>query len=158
MTVHCPHCATGYVLPDHLVGANGSRVRCPECRGAFVVLPENGRHAGGEDGRSPVPPLAQSGAEPRESAGPVTTAAATSEDPARVAAEVLDALTGVLGVSLERSRAEGRVLSQHGPAIFEAFDEYRRRTGSADPAPFREALRERCGLDLSPQGASSVSS
>ena len=38
MTVHCPHCTTGYLLPDHLLGPRGARVRCPACRRPFVVL------------------------------------------------------------------------------------------------------------------------
>ena len=40
MTVHCPHCLTGYLLPEHLLGGKGARVRCPGCEGVFVVLPE----------------------------------------------------------------------------------------------------------------------
>ncbi len=40
MTVHCPHCLTGYLLPEHLLGGAGARVRCPGCEGVFVVLPE----------------------------------------------------------------------------------------------------------------------
>ena len=40
MTVHCPHCLTGYLLPEHLLGSKGARVRCPGCEGVFVVLPE----------------------------------------------------------------------------------------------------------------------
>ena len=40
MTVHCPHCLTGYLLPEHLLGGRGARVRCPSCEGVFVVLPE----------------------------------------------------------------------------------------------------------------------
>lgn len=42
MTVHCPHCLTGYLLPEHLLGAGGARVRCPGCEEVFVVLPEGG--------------------------------------------------------------------------------------------------------------------
>ena len=37
MTVQCPHCSTGYLLPDHLVGPLGARVRCPECQASFEV-------------------------------------------------------------------------------------------------------------------------
>ena len=48
MTVHCPHCLTGYLLPEHLLGGKGARVRCPGCQGVFVVLPEG--EAIGESG------------------------------------------------------------------------------------------------------------
>jgi hypothetical protein len=82
----------------------------------------------------------------------VNAAVATVEDPALVAASVLDALAEVLGDSLARARAEGHILSRHGAAILEAFDEYRRRAGDADATPFRDALRERCGVDLTPRG------
>jgi predicted Zn finger-like uncharacterized protein len=40
MTVHCPHCSTGYRLPGHLMGPLGARVRCPECQGSFEVSRE----------------------------------------------------------------------------------------------------------------------
>lgn len=48
MTVRCPHCSTGYLLPDHLMGPLGARVRCPECQGSFEVSREgmNGEAAG----------------------------------------------------------------------------------------------------------------
>src|SRR5262245_50730582 len=37
MNVRCPHCSTGYQLPDHLLGPRGARVRCPQCGKSFVV-------------------------------------------------------------------------------------------------------------------------
>jgi len=48
MTVHCPHCSTGYLLPDHLVGPKGARVSCPECRGEFAVWRERAQIEGSE--------------------------------------------------------------------------------------------------------------
>jgi hypothetical protein len=40
------------------------------------------------------------------------------------------------------------LFSQHGPAIFEAFDEFRRRAPGAGTGPFRAAMRELWGVDL----------
>jgi predicted Zn finger-like uncharacterized protein len=129
MTVHCPHCATGYLLPDPLVGERGARVRCPTCSGSFVVIPENGHAA---------PP----------SPGAPEAASRIAPDPERVASAVLDALAERLGPALDRARADGRLLSRHGPALLDAYDEYRRRIGAPAPAAFLEALRNRWGLEL----------
>jgi predicted Zn finger-like uncharacterized protein len=32
MKVSCPHCGRDYLLPKTLIGPDGSRVRCPDCR------------------------------------------------------------------------------------------------------------------------------
>lgn len=157
MIVHCPHCLTGYLLPDHLVGDKGARVRCPGCDGVFVVLPESGSVApesakataeaaargasGGEVGRvaaAPGPP------------GPVPEARPSVDEPAAAAAAVLDELADFLGDDLTRSRLRGSVLSDHGPAIMAGWEEYRRRAGADAPSDiFRAVLRDRCGVDLS---------
>lgn len=136
MTVHCPHCATGYILPDPLVGERGARVRCPACEGSFVVIPENGhgaKHANGGSTPEAPPPLESSAA-----------------DLAAVASEVLDALADRLGGDLDRARDDGRLFSRHGRELLDAFDEYRRRAPAGEAAPFREALRRRWGLRLGP--------
>jgi predicted Zn finger-like uncharacterized protein len=136
MTVHCPHCATDYLLPDPLVGERGARVRCPTCGGSFVVLRENGP---GE----PHPPAAPM----HEIAKP-----APAPDLDRIACDVLDALARTLGHALDEARAEGRLLSRHGPALLDAYDEYRRRAGGGARASFLAALRDRWGLELSVAG------
>jgi predicted Zn finger-like uncharacterized protein len=140
MTVHCPHCSTGYLLPDHLVGPGGARVRCPNCAGAFVVVREAGDHPAG----APAPEPAEARVEVLEPEpdGP----------PDAIAAAVLDDLVAALGDGLREARAHGRVLSEHGPAIMDAFAEYVRRAGPGVTAEaFRLALRDRCGVDLTPR-------
>jgi predicted Zn finger-like uncharacterized protein len=137
MTVYCPHCSTGYLLPDHLIGRHGTRVRCPECQGAFAV-------AAGSDVRlvGDVYPLAPPSARS-------VPAAPAPPSPAEDAAAVIDELVAVLGDALVGARARGKVLSEHGPAIVDAYHEYRRRAGvRGAPGLFRIALRERCGVDL----------
>lgn len=139
MTVHCPHCSTGYLLPDHLMGPRGARVRCPQCKRPFVVLREE---AGGTITRLDdiLPP--ESDAAPLPDAAP-------DEEAARVAEEVLDSLANQLGSSLTQARSRGRVLAEFGPDVMKAFDEYRSRLGErAVPAAFRAALKERWGVDL----------
>ncbi|MEK7824511.1 MAG: zinc-ribbon domain-containing protein [Candidatus Eisenbacteria bacterium] len=179
MTVHCPHCSTGYLLPDHLVGPRGARVRCPNCQGAFVVLPESRGDRAGDalresrsgnvfenTGRGAAEAAGAAGAvvmeaEPaaadasRSSAVSVPDpppAPAPAEEPAAVAAAVLDALVARLGDALVDARLRGKVLSEHGPAIMDAYQEYRRRAGlGASPDLFRAALKGRCGVDLIPR-------
>ena len=144
MTVHCPHCSTGYLLPDHLVGPGGASVRCPNCAQAFVVL-----RGAGETGVPPAEPQVEVLA-PATVRPPDASAGAGLSD--AIAAELLDALVASLGEALDEARARGRVLSEHGPAILDAFAEYRRRAGPGDGAEaFREALRSRCGVDLTPR-------
>ena len=163
MTVHCPHCLTGYLLPERLLGAGGARVRCPSCQGVFVVLPEGEAtvegvgeagpelqeatsHAASERGGEVT---FRSGETSGEASGEVLEPGPPAE-PAQVAASVLGVLADFLGDALTRSRSRGTVLSDHGPAIIAVWDEYRRRAGvDAPPAVFRAALRDRCGVDLS---------
>jgi len=161
MTVHCPHCLTGYLLPEHLLGAGGARVRCPGCEEVFVVLPEG--EAGSEPGgagpvRQEAMPDAASGAGIRTPATGAervvhlrpAPAPSPAAEPAVVAGAVLDVLADFLGDALTRSRERGTVLSDHGPAIIAVWEEYRRRAGDDAPsAIFRAALRDRCGVDLS---------
>lgn len=96
MTVHCPHCLTGYLLPEHLLGAGGARVRCPGCQEVFVVLPEG--EAVGEAGDAREADAGQVLAEATSGmtsvggvgtsatgAEPTTDAAPTAEPPAPAA-------------------------------------------------------------------------
>jgi predicted Zn finger-like uncharacterized protein len=154
MTVHCPHCLTGYELPPQLMGAHGARVRCPGCQGVFSVLPEES--AAGDGAPSPagassrdVPSGAVSPQATEPAAPSATLAVAAREEPVQAAVAVLDVLIDFLGDALVRSRERGTVLSDHGPAIVAVWEEYLRRAGDDAPgAPFRLALKERCGVDL----------
>ena len=154
MTVHCPHCLTGYLLPDHLLGDQGARVRCPGCEGVFVVLPEtaDARPAAVDTGalRADVTPAPVDTSALRADATPAPGDVVPTEAPEAVAGSVIDVLADFLGEDLTRSRLRGTVLSDHGPAIMAGWDEYRRRAGADAPSDiFRAALRERCGVDLS---------
>ena len=144
MTVHCPHCSTGYLLPDHLVGARGARVRCPTCQGAFVVLARGGNGVGEGAPAAPAPAAA---ATPAPVAPP-----RPPEAPDDVAVSIFDSLEASLGDDLADARRGGRVLSTHGPRIMDAYAEYLRRAGAkASPDPFRAELERRCGVALSPR-------
>jgi hypothetical protein len=78
-------------------------------------------------------------------AEPTTEAAAVA-----IAASVLDALEEALGGgALRDASRRGRAFAEHGPAILDAFEEFRRRAGEHAPAVcFRSALRERSGIHL----------
>ncbi len=150
MTVHCPHCLTGYLLPERLLGAGGARVRCPGCQGVFVVLPEGEATVEGAEGEGSVSPEAMSDVATADAPASAPAGEAPSREPGEVAASVLGVLADFLGDALTRSRARGTVLSDHGPAIIAVWDEYRRRAGEeAPPSVFRAALRDHCGVDLS---------
>jgi predicted Zn finger-like uncharacterized protein len=169
MTVHCPHCSTGYLLPSHLIGPRGARVRCPSCHGSFVVLPD-GEWEGSDEalGASRVAESSVLGvvAGPAVAAETMAPSAvidtAPSGEPARpetpgeeaadVAAAIMKSLAHHLGESLVEARRSGRVLSRHGPAIVDAFAEYRRRAGPGVSAePFQAALKACSGVDLMPR-------
>src|SRR3989442_14913609 len=139
MTVHCPHCSTGYLLPDHLMGPRGARVRCPHCKRPFVVLREE---SGGTITRL-------DDILPTESEAPAASDAAPDAEASRVAEEVLDSLANQLGSSLTQARSRGRVLAEFGPDVMKAFDEYRSRLGErAAPSAFRAPPKGRWGVDL----------
>ena len=146
MIISCPECGTGYLLPEHLMGPGGARVRCPRCQGQFAV-----------DARGlPQEPAAPPANEPvLEPPGPP----ALADVPAgpghsaslAVARAVLERLSREQGEAIERARAARRLFADHGPALLEAFEAYRREAGAdAGPGPFREALRERWGVELLP--------
>lgn len=138
MTVHCPHCASTYLLPDHLLGPRGARVCCPNCGQIFVVLRDAEPIPEGE------PVTVAPELDPFPPAEPVD-----DEGAERVAGRLLDALAEALGSRLDRARARGRVLSEHGPDLMRVWDEYRAQLGEAASASvFRQVLRERWAVDL----------
>ena len=160
MTVHCPHCSTGYLLPDALLGTRGARVRCPNCGKAFVVLRE-GRALAEVSAPSMPHPAPANGEESRATGvSQRMTASKTNNDrsapageseAAVVAGRLLDELSARLGEPLERARIDRRVLSQFGADIMRTYEEYRRTLGErGSPDAFRVALRERLAVDLMP--------
>ena len=123
LPMQCPACNTRYLLPTSLLGEAGASVRCPSCAHEFSVGAD-GRVAGSSDG-----------------------------DLRRLARGVLDELRERLGPALETAARERRLFAEHGPALIEAWDEFRRRAGAqAASRPFREELRERFGVELFPPG------
>jgi len=164
MTVYCSHCSTGYLLPDHLLGPRGARVRCPNCGKTFVVLREPAAEPARDSMHEPavVPlggetaPLARPADRPAEASPeppPVATApvvtAPVSEADETLAREMLDALAGTLGPRLAEARRRGRVLSEFGPDLMRVVDEFRHRAGAPGALlAFRLVLRERWGVDL----------
>lgn len=138
MTVQCPQCATRYLLPDHLLGPRGARVRCPGCGHRFDVT----READATQADAPVP--AAAGAPEEQASAPADDAHATE-----VARSLLRGLAERLGERLVPARASGRVLSEFGPELMSAYDAYREQLGAgASARPFRTELRASWGVDL----------
>jgi hypothetical protein len=49
------------------------------------------------------------------------------------------------------ANARGKLLSEFGAELAAAFEQFRKESGgTGNPAPFREVLRERWGIDLTP--------
>ena len=112
MTVHCPHCSTEYLLPDHLLGPRGARVRCPKCAGAFVVLASATGEPKVEAQEPPPSSEPESALASEASPAPVQNAGESEQSEAvSVAAQVLDELAGRLGDRWQDARAAGKVLS-----------------------------------------------
>jgi predicted Zn finger-like uncharacterized protein len=159
--ITCPSCSTGYLLPEHLVGPGGARVRCPRCQHLFAV---------GSDGQPQGPAEPVTGGLPPErpieaveeapavaATPPVTTAEPESgvepgaEAQLAVARDVLEQFAVSEGEAIERARAGQRFFAEFGPALMVAYETYRRRAGEgADPRAFRTVLRERWGVELVP--------
>jgi len=154
MIIACPHCSTGYLLPAHLLGPGGARVRCPRCHQPFAVDRE-GEVA--ETQAVPVPPPGTTTLTEMSPASPPPGTFAPQGpvlgEPLTVARTVLQELASRAGGELEKACAERRLFQEFGPLLMEAFDAYRQQAGPhAGPAPFREALRERWGVELVPLG------
>jgi len=172
MIVSCPHCSAVYELPGHLMGPGGAAVRCRHCEGEFKVGPDGKTISSGEAltavGAASAQGRARGEAEhageghraaadraaATDAAAPESGEAAPS-DPQAVARRVLDELAARKGPAMADANSRGKLLSEFGAELAAAFDEFRKQSaGSGNPAPFRDALRERWGIDLAPPRAS----
>ena len=81
------------------------------------------------------------------------TIVGASEELRDLARGVFDELEARVGPRLEAAARERRLFAEHGPALLEAWDEFRRRAGAHAPSlPFRDELRHRFGVELFPPG------
>lgn len=173
--VTCPYCAARYLLPAQLVGPGGARITCPSCQKAFMVPPgvavpterlsrgsDEGDAESEESGASqrsdridPValPPNAATPVEARTPARSAPAAApAAAMSPDEIAREVVGGLAERHGDAILAANSAGKLFAECGVYIMGAYDDYRRRAGSAAGAvPFRNALREQLGVEL-PEG------
>ncbi len=165
MIVTCPNCSTGYLLPEHLVGPGGARVRCPRCQHLFAVgVDGQPRDAAAPAPAGPPPerPIeaveepAATGATTAGTADPATMEPGTAAEsgagePVAIARAVLEQFAADRGDAIDRARAEHRFFAEFGPALMAAYESYCSRAGAdADPSAFRTALRERWGVELVP--------
>lgn len=137
--VACPHCSTRYLLPDSLLGSAGARVKCPNCMQAFLVSPSGAA--------SPLPEATT------ESAPPPATqqVPAPVDDAVAVAFELVEAFASGREEEIAQAGRDGRFFAVYGAEIIAVFDDYKKRMGrDASPAPFRQLLMERWGVDLTP--------
>jgi predicted Zn finger-like uncharacterized protein len=125
LPVQCPSCSAQYLLPPELLGAAGASVRCPTCAAEFVV----------------------------DAKGRLVSTEASEQGLRALARGVFDELASKLGPRLEAAARDRRLFADHGPALLEAWDEFRRRAGARAPShAFRDELRERFGVELFPPG------
>jgi hypothetical protein len=154
------------------MGPGGAAVRCRHCEGEFKVGPDGKTVTPGESGAAALAAVgaataqgrAHGEAEPagdaqrasaKEAGAPDAAAESSGEaaasDPNAIARRVLDELAARRGPAMADANARGKLLSEFGTELAAAFDEFRKVSGgSGNPAPFRDALRERWGIDLSP--------
>ncbi len=178
--VTCPHCAARYLLPAQLVGPGGARITCPSCQRTFMVPPgvavpserlSRGADEGDEESEQPagapqrpdridpvaLPPSAATPVEARTPARPAAAptsapAPAAAMSPEEIAREVVGGLAERHGDAILAANSAGNLFAECGIHIMGAYDDYRRRAGSAAGAvPFRNALREQLGVEL-PEG------
>ena len=98
----------------------------------------------------PAEPAVAAASEP-PAAVPDEPAAA---EPLAVARAVLERLAREHGEAIEQARDGQRLFADFGPALMAAFEAYRLEAGAdAGPGPFRQALRERWGVELLPLAA-----
>jgi hypothetical protein len=90
----------------------------------------------------------------REEVAAARAAAPSGKESLAIARAVLAELAAREGDALERARDEHRLFATYGPVLMEAYEAYRHQAGEGvGPAGFREALRERWGVDLLPLAA-----
>lgn len=130
VSIHCPACGAGYLLPTHLLGEQGARVRCPGCQHGFVVS---------RDGVALHEP----------DASPAASLPAASDDPHSIATDLLVELESAAPGEVQQAAGEGRLFSKYGVVLLGAYDEFRRRAGSHSGSDaFREEVLNRYGVDL----------
>ncbi len=123
----------------------GLPIECPACATRYLLPPS----LLGDDGAKVRCPSCR-----REFAVDAGGAVLGASDEMRgLARGVFDELVARLGPGLETAARERRLFAEHGPALLEAWDEFRRRAGAHAPSvPFRDELRERFGVELFPRG------
>jgi hypothetical protein len=98
-----------------------------------------------------APDAALGSAAARAAAAETTDRAEAGSDAQAIARRVLEELAARKGPAMADANARGRLLSEFGPELAAAFEQFRKESGgTGNPAPFREVLRERWGIDLTP--------
>ncbi|MEO5989672.1 MAG: hypothetical protein ABIU54_04800 [Candidatus Eisenbacteria bacterium] len=76
-----------------------------------------------------------------------------ADDPQRLAEALLVELEARSPGAMQEAAGAGRLFALHGPALLEAYDEFRRRARSTPGSEaFREAVLARYNVDLFPVG------
>jgi predicted Zn finger-like uncharacterized protein len=142
--VRCPHCFARYRMPCELMGPGGARVRCPRCETRFDVT------AASLERPAPAPAHVVATSPPASPVHGATADPAPGEADA-LASEILDRRASDAAHVAQALRT-GRLFSEAGVALLEAWDEYRSRAGDhADAAVFRDALFRRWNVALAPR-------
>jgi predicted Zn finger-like uncharacterized protein len=103
-----------------------------------------------------VPPRAPAASQPAAARGPAAATVAPADaaeetDSVRaIARRVLEELVARKGPAMKDANARGKLLSEFGPDLIAAFEEFRKESGATNHAPFREEMLGRWGIDLRP--------
>lgn len=157
--VRCPRCQGQFSVPPPAVGAEAapSEAGAGAALGRGAVEPRSaaGVATGGDGGtRAEAPARGASAAAGEQGEGAGHRDRETEGDDRlveayAVATELVERLAQEGGDALASAISRGQLFAKFGPRIAAAFDEYRSRAGrQVGEGPFREALRERLGVDL----------
>jgi predicted Zn finger-like uncharacterized protein len=178
--VRCPHCTGEFTLgaDGEVISAAGAReaaiappapapapapaaarTAAPAAVPATASAAASVAEPVAKPARKPTPqrtPATQGTPATQSSAARAPAAAATAPaaevDSARaIARRVLDELVARKGTAMKDANARGRLLSEFGPDLIAAFDAFRKESGLVSPAPFRDELLGRFGIDLRPR-------
>ena len=167
--VRCPHCTGEFTLGpegDVVTAGGAERGRRPAAPVAEEAAPsppaaKSPRRAAAAEAAAPAAKSQRRSPAPRaqaEPAGATGTAAAEAADaaddassPRAIARRVLEELAARKGPAMKDAGSRGRLLSEFGPDLVAAFELFRKEVGgSGNPGPFRDELKERWGIDLTP--------
>jgi predicted Zn finger-like uncharacterized protein len=158
MIIQCEGCAAKYFLPEAKVPARPTKVRCPQCKAVFTMVPQRHNVVAGVE-ESVVPSPAASPLQPAASAGSASGQPAASKtasrksskrdrDDARAKRLARVLVSDILCYNQEKrdqALIDGNLMAVLGDEIKKSWELYKEKVGSEVAKStnyFKEALNE----------------